>query len=229
MKIKRTLAISGLVVATVVAGSMFASADEMRGGGMHGGEVHGGEVHGGEVHGGEVHGGAVRGGWHGGDWHGARGPWHGDFRHFDRHDMRIWRGGVWRQSWHDGRFGWWWIAGGDWFFYPVPVYPYPDPYAYVPLQTVVVQPQPPQTIAPQPAQQLWYYCDSAKGYYPYVATCPSGWRAVPGAHRRLLRHLRLQQRLPRICRARLQAMQQRQARLRVCPPLFRADDRSGAG
>lgn len=165
MKIKRTLAISGLVVAVLIAGSMSASADEIRGGGMHGGEMHGG--------------GAVRGEWHGGDWHGARGPWHGDFRHFDRDDYRLWRRGGWQHSWHDGRYGWWWIAGGEWFFYPQPVYPYPDPYAYVPLQTVVVQPPPPQTIAPQTVQQLWYYCDSARGYYPYVATCPSGWRAVP--------------------------------------------------
>ena len=28
------------------------------------------------------------------------------------------------------------------------------------------------------AQPTWYYCDSAKGYYPYVRSCASGWRAV---------------------------------------------------
>lgn len=168
MKNRNILAISGLMVATLIAGSMSATADEMRGdrhdGGMRGGERHGGGMRGGE--------------WHGGEWHGARGPWHADFRHFDRHDYRLWHRGGWQHSWHDGRFGWWWIAGGEWFFYPEPVYPYPDPLAYVPLQTVVVPP-PPQTIAPQTVQQLWYYCDSARGYYPYVATCPSGWRAVP--------------------------------------------------
>jgi hypothetical protein len=27
----------------------------------------------------------------------------------------------------------------------------------------------------------WYYCDSAQAYYPYVATCPEGWRAVPAS------------------------------------------------
>lgn len=168
MKIKRTLAISGLVVATLVAGSMSAGADEMR------------DRHGGGIRGSDRHDGGVRGGeWHGEEWHGARGPWHGDFRHFDRHDHRLWRRGGWRQSWHDGRFGWWWIAGGEWFFYPQPIYPYPDPYVYAPIQTVVVQPSPPQTIAPQPVQQLWYFCDAANGYYPYVASCPGGWRAVP--------------------------------------------------
>ena len=44
-------------------------------------------------------------------------------------------------------------------------------------------PPPPSSAAPgQPVQAAagtWYYCDAAKGYYPYVARCPSGWRAVP--------------------------------------------------
>lgn len=31
----------------------------------------------------------------------------------------------------------------------------------------------------QPAAGTWYYCESAKGYYPYVATCNEGWRSVP--------------------------------------------------
>ena len=30
-----------------------------------------------------------------------------------------------------------------------------------------------------PPQQYWYYCDSARGYYPYVSNCPEQWRAVP--------------------------------------------------
>jgi len=175
--IKRTLAISGLVFAILAAASVSALADEMRGdrhdGGMRGGDRHDGgmrvERHDREMRHGE---------WHGEEWRGPRGPWHADFRHFDRHDDRLWRRGGWRHSWHDGRFGWWWITGGDWFFYPQPVYPYPDPYNYVPLQTVVVQPPAPAPLAPQP-QQYWYYCDSASGYYPYVATCPGGWRAVP--------------------------------------------------
>ena len=177
MTIKRTLAISGLAFAILAAASMSTRADEMRGdrhdGGMRGGEGRDGGM---RV---ERHDGQMRGGdWHGGDWRGARGPWHADFRHFDRHDDRLWRRGGWRHSWHDGRFGWWWITGGEWFFYPQPVYPYPDPYNYVPLQTVVVQPPAPEPLAPQP-QQYWYYCDTPSGYYPYVATCPGGWRAVP--------------------------------------------------
>ena len=51
--------------------------------------------------------------------------------------------------------------------------PYWARYAYPPVVApppVVVQPLSPQ---------YWYYCDEAKSYYPYVAQCPGGWRAVP--------------------------------------------------
>ncbi|MEO6974386.1 MAG: hypothetical protein ABI144_00765 [Gallionella sp.] len=183
MKIWNIFAISGMVVATLAAGSITAAADEMRGdrhdGGMREREGNGGNWRGRVVRQDDRRGDDHRDNvWHGGDWRGPRGPWHGDFRHFDRDDYRLWHRGVWHRSWHDGRYGWWWITGGEWFFYPQPVYPYPDPYNYVPLPAVVVQPQPPEPLAPQP-QQYWYYCDAAHGYYPYVATCPGGWRAVP--------------------------------------------------
>ena len=101
--------------------------------------------------------------------------WHGG-----RHTVEIWRGGNWVHERHDGRFGWWWVAAGMWYFYPSPVYPYPDPYT---PPVVVVNQQPPaapQTNVPaQPPLQYWYYCDSAKAYYPYVPSCPEAWRTVP--------------------------------------------------
>jgi hypothetical protein len=43
---------------------------------------------------------------------------------------------------------------------------------------VAVQPAAPALSGPAP-QQYWYYCDSARTYYPYVSSCPEGWRAVP--------------------------------------------------
>lgn len=78
--------------------------------------------------------------------------------------------GHWVHAWHDGRFGWWWVGPGDfWYWYPASVY-----YDYsVPPPVDYIAPAGP---APQPT---WYYCDSAKGYYPNVRSCPSGWRAVP--------------------------------------------------
>lgn len=75
--------------------------------------------------------------------------------------------GHWVHGWHDGRYGWWWAAPDFWYWYPAPAY-----YAYPPMPDYVTPPGP----APQPA---WYYCDSAKGYYPYVRSCASRWRAVP--------------------------------------------------
>jgi hypothetical protein len=113
--------------------------------------------------------------------------WEGHETHIlGEHDLGIWRGGHWFHGPHEGRPGWWWVVGDVWYFYPVPVYPYPDPYAplvvSVPDQPpVLVAPQAPATapLPPQPAAQSWYYCDSAKTYYPYVSACPEGWKTVP--------------------------------------------------
>ena len=114
---------------------------------------------------------------HADPWHGpGPGPympghphhgWHGDIHHFHDHDLVVWRGGRWFHGPHGGQDGWWWIVGGVWYFYPVPVYPYPDP--YVPPQAAIAPP------APAP---VWYYCNNPQGYYPYVPACRH-WMAVP--------------------------------------------------
>lgn len=52
------------------------------------------------------------------------------------------------------------------FYYPPYYY---DPYAYYEPPVQYVQPA-----APQP----WYYCASARTYYPYVQSCPEGWQQV---------------------------------------------------
>jgi hypothetical protein len=44
------------------------------------------------------------------------------------------------------------------------------------------QAPPPPQAAPAPGgapSATWYYCDSAKAYYPYAAECKEGWRSVP--------------------------------------------------
>jgi hypothetical protein len=155
MKMKKMVTINAKilvieVVAILIMGLTQARADEWRGGERHDGE-----------------------------WRGPRASWHGDIRHFDQHDHELWRAGRWRHVRHEGRYGWWWVAGGEWFIYPRPVYPYPDPYSYVPLETIVVQPPPPQASPSPPVQQFWYFCVAANGYYPYVPTCPGGWQPVP--------------------------------------------------
>lgn len=95
----------------------------------------------------------------------------GDIGHFHEHDWTVWHEGRWYHGDHSGRLGWWWVAGGLWYFYPYPVYPYPDPYLPPDL--------PVPAVPPPPTPVNWYYCNSARNYYPYVTACPEGWRAMP--------------------------------------------------
>jgi len=57
----------------------------------------------------------------------------------------------------------------------------PGQYAPPPGQYSPPAPQaglPPGASAPPQGGDKWFYCDSAKGYYPYVPECKEGWRAV---------------------------------------------------
>lgn len=67
---------------------------------------------------------------------------------------------------------------GPWYYPPAYYYP---PYAPI----VVEQPAPPIYIeqpvpaeTSQPQAGYWHFCESAKGYYPYVRECPEGWLKV---------------------------------------------------
>jgi hypothetical protein len=94
-------------------------------------------------------------------------------------------GGHWIHDRHDGRLGWWWVAGATWAFYP-------RPYPVYPPQTVVIQQVPVQAYPPaapqvvmQPAPQViaqappvLYYCKSTETYYPDTMTCPGGWSTM---------------------------------------------------
>ena len=97
------------------------------------------------------------------DWHhDGRGHRHGDWDHWRAH-TRIYLG-----------FGNAW--GPDWgpYWGPPPAYYYNPP-------VIVTQPPPPTVyISPQRESQpyYWYYCESAKRYYPYVKQCPGGWMKV---------------------------------------------------
>jgi hypothetical protein len=75
-------------------------------------------------------------------------------------------------------------------YYPGPYYQpyYPSPYYSPPMVVVPSSPpvyvQQPAAVMPAPAVQAvpqenyWYYCTKAKGYYPYVTSCPGGWTKV---------------------------------------------------
>jgi hypothetical protein len=75
------------------------------------------------------------------------------------------------------------IGVGPWGWGPPYPYwwDYPPAYYYAP--PVVVQEPPvyiqrPAPVAPAP-EAYWYYCPSAKAYYPTVETCPEAWVKVP--------------------------------------------------
>jgi hypothetical protein len=72
-------------------------------------------------------------------------------------------------------FGFGYPFWGPWG-YPAPYYYYPVPVA-VPAQPVTYIEQ--RASAPASDRGAWwYYCDAAKGYYPYVRECPTGWQRV---------------------------------------------------
>jgi hypothetical protein len=79
-------------------------------------------------------------------------------------------------------YAWWrgphvWI-GAPWYPYPY----YAPPVVVQPSPPVVIQPSAPPTYvqppAKAPSESSWYYCESSKGYYPYVKQCPGGWKRV---------------------------------------------------
>jgi uncharacterized protein DUF6515 len=79
------------------------------------------------------------------------------------------------------------VVNGAPYYYANDVYyvQRPDGYTVVdaPAGTAVpVSDVPPAPQAPAPsataAAGTWYYCDSAKAYYPYVQACREGWRPV---------------------------------------------------
>ena len=103
--------------------------------------------------------------------HGGPGFHHFGHRTIVDIDIGLWQSGAWRHGWHNGRFAYWWAVGPYWYDYPRPVYPYPD---YAPSVIVDHAPQ----INGQPPAPVWYYCESSKGYYPYVSNCSTAWRPV---------------------------------------------------
>ncbi len=187
---RQVLLTLGVVLSTTL--SLPALAQGGHGGGGHfgGGHFGGGHAAGGFRQGHWGGGGAWRGGgWRGGGWRGGdwRGGWRGGWGDG-------WRGG-WGEGWGWGGFGLGLGLGyGAWGWNDPLLYdPYPWGYAAYPAAPAVVVSQP---VSPQDTTYLgndastgqgmapagpsqWFYCDSAKGYYPYVKQCPEPWHAVP--------------------------------------------------
>jgi hypothetical protein len=97
---------------------------------------------------------------------------HTDFAHFSPAQHTAWVGGHWNHSWHNGHFGWWWFAGGAWYFYDSPIYPYP---------TYVADEYVEDDSYGYGGGPTWWYCQSPPGYYPYVQSCGAPWQPVPAS------------------------------------------------
>lgn len=93
------------------------------------------------------------------------------------HQFNGGRPGGFRHGHRSGHFGGVVVIGGGFGLWNPAVYPYPYygypyyGYPYVDDSSVAYN-------MPPPAQS-WYYCDAAGAYYPYLASCPGGWRQVP--------------------------------------------------
>ena len=57
--------------------------------------------------------------------------------------------------------------------------PAAPPAPQAPAAAPAPQAAPPASAPAQPSGGTWYYCDSARAYYPYVSECKEGWRPVP--------------------------------------------------
>jgi hypothetical protein len=69
----------------------------------------------------------------------------------------------------------------SYYYYPYPYYVYTPPPVYAePPVYVQQQPAPPTPPAPAaPEEGYWYYCPSAREYYPTAPTCSEAWIKVP--------------------------------------------------
>jgi hypothetical protein len=88
-------------------------------------------------------------------------------------------GPYWRPywGWPGWSVGYGWGGGYGWpYAYGYPPVAYPPAVVAVPSSPPVYVEQVPAMTEPQPG--YWYYCEAPAGYYPDVAQCPGGWRAV---------------------------------------------------
>ncbi len=102
-----------------------------------------------------------------------------DVRYFNDHDRVVWQGGAWQHGYHHGRYGYWWYAGGAWYYYDAPVYPYPVAVSDTYYSDDAAEDTGALTQPEVPQAGSWYWCDDPPGYYPYVSTCSAPFRAVP--------------------------------------------------
>lgn len=162
MKTAKILLVAALLGLGLAAAAAPASANGYRAGGAHYGGAHYGGAHYGGYYGGHY------GGYYGRGWYG--GP---------RVNFSLGYWGPWGGYWGPGYWGpGYWGGPGYGYGYGY----YGAPVVVVPSEPrVYVERDEAYSSAPSASgqQQWWYWCASAKGYYPYVSACSEGWQRVP--------------------------------------------------
>jgi hypothetical protein len=142
---------------------------------------------------------AWRGTWHGpgwNTWHGGGRPWGPAWRPGWGWGGWGWNGWGWGTGWGPGwgpgwgvgwNSGWGWGPGVWGWGVGAPIVIAPsstavwappfEPTVYVERERAAAE-VPAAPVAEPSAQQWWYWCASARGYYPYVGACPEGWQRV---------------------------------------------------
>lgn len=168
MQVRSLLCVAAVAAAALIASPSYAGGGHNGGGGGaramgHGG--HGGAIGRGGINRGGINRGIRRGGINRGLHRAGIRRFHGNFRNWSPRHRAFWRRGHWWHGRHRGRLGWWWFAGGSWYWYPAAVYPYPT---YASAYAV-----------DGGSGGTWYYCKDPEGYYPYVRSCNANWQPVP--------------------------------------------------
>ena len=104
-----------------------------------------------------------------------------DYAHFTTADRDRWRHGTWHHQFIDGRYGWWFVVDGIWYFFDAPVYPYPTSIpdvVYIPDEDYYGDEEDAAPPPPGPSGNYYYFCPDSQTYYPYVTSCPSPWQPV---------------------------------------------------
>ena len=83
-------------------------------------------------------------------------------------------GGFGGRGFHGGGFGRGFFGGGIGFYGDGFLDPYGYDHGYANSQ-----PYPSMDVTAASAQRVWYFCQPAKTYYPYVQTCSVPWQVVP--------------------------------------------------
>jgi len=129
--------------------------------------------------------GGYHGGYGGGGGHGYYGGYGGGGHAY--HAGYYGGGHGYYGGYYGGWYGWPYWAFGVGLAYPYWGSSYYYGYPYAGYPNVEVPPEaPPAYIerggpppgAAAPSQNSWYWCPSARGYFPYVKACPEGWQQV---------------------------------------------------